>query len=35
MIDAFSLFVSHALILIACWRLLRRRDLDDEGAGDA
>lgn len=30
MIDNFSLFVSHALLLLACWRLLERRDLDTE-----
>jgi hypothetical protein len=30
MIDMFSLMVSHGLILIACWRLLKRPDLDSE-----
>ena len=30
MIDTFSLLLSHALILIACWRLLGRGDLDRE-----
>jgi hypothetical protein len=30
MIDTFSLLLSHGLVLIACWRLLARRDLDDE-----
>jgi hypothetical protein len=38
MIDAFSLFLSHGLILIACWRLLSRPDLDAEepaGKNDA
>lgn len=30
MIDMFSLLVSHGLILIACWRLLSRPDLDRE-----
>jgi hypothetical protein len=34
MIDAFSLFLSHGLIMIACWRLLSRPDLDhEESAG--
>jgi hypothetical protein len=32
MIDSFSLFLSHGLVLLACWRLLSRRDLDDESA---
>lgn len=31
MIDAFSLLVSHGLILLAFWRLLSRPDLDREG----
>jgi hypothetical protein len=30
MIDNFSLLLSHALVLIACWRLLSRPDLDSE-----
>lgn len=29
MIDNFSLALSHGLILLACWRLLTRDDLDD------
>jgi hypothetical protein len=29
MIDNFGLAVSHGLIIIALWRLLRRPDLDD------
>lgn len=33
MIDTFSLLLSHALVFIACWRLLRRADLDDESKG--
>jgi hypothetical protein len=32
MIDNFGLLVSHALIMIAAWRLLWRPDLDDDGA---
>ncbi len=32
MIDIFSLLLSHGLLLVACWRLLSRPDLDDEGA---
>ena len=31
MIDNFSLAVSHGLLLLAAWLLLRRHDLDDEG----
>lgn len=30
MIDNFSLLVSHGLVLLACWRLLSRPDLDAE-----
>ena len=33
MIDTFSLLLVHGLILLACWRLLSRDDLDDESAG--
>jgi|JI10StandDraft_1071094.scaffolds.fasta_scaffold587028_2 hypothetical protein len=33
MIDTFSLLLSHALVFVACWRLLARGDLDDEGRG--
>lgn len=33
MIDTFSLLLSHALVFVACWRLLARRDLDDESKG--
>lgn len=32
MIDNFSLGLTHALMLYAAWRLLRRPDLDREGA---
>ena len=28
MIDTFSLALSHALLALAAWRLLRRPDLD-------
>lgn len=34
MIDNFSLFVSHGLLLLACWRLLSRPDLDTERTTD-
>ena len=34
MIDNFSLLLSHGLILVACWRLLSRPDLDDENPVD-
>jgi hypothetical protein len=30
MIDNLTLFISHSLILLACWRLLSRPDLDDD-----
>lgn len=30
MIDNLSLLLSHGLILIACWRLLSRPDMDEE-----
>ena len=32
MIDNFSLGLTHALLLLAAWRLLRRADLDSERA---
>lgn len=32
MIDTFALALSHGLMLLAAWRLLGRRDLDDPGA---
>lgn len=32
MIDTFGLAVSHALIMIAVWRLLWRPDLNDDSA---
>jgi hypothetical protein len=39
MIDSFSLLLSHALLLVAFWRLLSRPELDREddagGTGDA
>ena len=31
MIDNFALLVTHALMLITAWRLLKRPDLDHEG----
>ena len=30
MIDNFALGVTHALMLLAAWFLIARRDLDDE-----
>lgn len=30
MIDNFALLVSHGLVLVVFWRLLRRADLDSE-----
>ncbi|NNC72042.1 MAG: hypothetical protein HKN78_04110 [Sphingomonadaceae bacterium] len=32
MIDMFSLALSHALMLLAAWRLMARPDLDDDDA---
>ena len=32
MIDYFAIALTHGLILIACWRLLSRDELDVEGA---
>ncbi|MDQ1158692.1 hypothetical protein QE385_003019 [Sphingomonas sp. SORGH_AS 950] len=31
MIDSFALLLTHGLMLLAAWRLLTRRDLDQEG----
>ena len=30
MIDFFALALSHGLLALACWRILRRDDLDTE-----
>lgn len=30
MIDNFTLLLTHGLILVACWRLLSRLDLDTD-----
>ncbi|HEX7820677.1 MAG TPA: hypothetical protein VF463_08655 [Sphingobium sp.] len=30
MIDNLTLLLSHGLILLTCWRLLSRPDLDDD-----
>ena len=35
MIDSFALGLTHALMLLAAWRLLRRPDLDREGDAPA
>ncbi|HEX8642994.1 MAG TPA: hypothetical protein VF702_03675 [Allosphingosinicella sp.] len=32
MIDNFALALSHGLILLAAWRLVRRAELDDDDA---
>jgi hypothetical protein len=32
MIDNFALGLTHGLMLLAAWRLLRRADLDDDAA---
>jgi hypothetical protein len=34
-IDYFALALTHALLLLALWRLLLNRELDDEQAPDA
>jgi hypothetical protein len=31
MIDHFTILLTHGLMLVAAWRLLRRADLDREG----
>ena len=31
MINNFALGLTHGLMLLAAWLLVRRRDLDDEG----
>lgn len=31
MIDNFALALTHALMLVAAWRLVKRAELDDEG----
>jgi len=33
MVDTFSLLLTHGVILLAAWLLLRRDDLDDESRG--
>jgi hypothetical protein len=35
MIDSLALVLTHSLMLIAAWRLLGRRDLDQEGDAGA
>jgi hypothetical protein len=35
MIDTFSLGITHVLMLLAAWLLLRRGDLDREDGGAA
>ena len=32
MIDNFALALTHGLLLLAAWRLMRRADLDDASA---
>lgn len=32
MIDLFSLGLTHALLMLAAWRLINRPDLDDDDA---
>lgn len=34
MIDNLAILITHALMLLAAWRLLRRDDLDTEGTTD-
>lgn len=34
MIDHFSILLSHGLLLLAFWRLMKRPELDDESALD-
>ena len=35
MIDNFALALTHALMLVAAWRLVQRPELDDEEGGDS
>jgi hypothetical protein len=35
MIDNFALALTHGLMLVALWRLLKRPDLDRDGGGTA
>lgn len=35
MIDNFSLGLTHGLMMLAAWLLLRRRDLDEERVDEA
>ena len=35
MIDFFALALSHGLLALACWRILRRDDLDEESVAPA
>ena len=35
MIDNLALGLTHRLMLLAAWRLLRRPDLDREGEGES
>jgi hypothetical protein len=30
MIDHFAILLTHGLMMLACWRLLSRKDLDQE-----
>ncbi|MEQ1541155.1 MAG: hypothetical protein HOO94_03700 [Novosphingobium sp.] len=34
MVDIFALSLTHALMLLAVWRMLQRGDLDAEPAGE-
>jgi hypothetical protein len=34
MVDYFALALTHGLLVIACWRLLQRGDLDAEAASE-
>ena len=34
MVDIFALSLTHALLALAAWRLMRRGDLDADPAGD-
>ncbi len=35
MVDAFSMLVSHGMLLYVVWRLLKLRDPDEQRAGPA
>lgn len=35
LVDVFTILVSHAVLLLALWRLMQRADLDSDGPAEA